>query len=619
MSEAAALEALKTIGKALGQMALYKVGHPAVAATIAAAHESLAAAVAASPAGELVVGVDRDKLILNGRMAGLLTLLPASVANLFNRFKLNSVTFRSGLTPDDIVALCELAASRGDSPAAADPKAFLSEKGAVHVVLNEAVYTKAGEKVPAPAPVPGAGDAGTGAGSADAAKVEEEIRSITDAIASGSLERTLMALVEKAVPDPILREKVLKQVLSLLEQDIARRVEEVTLPLKREKTVVENTQARTESVISNMVEGVVVVDEQGKILMMNPAAEQVYGATLAQAAGKPITEKTGEQFVVTMAQELKTPNDRKVSVDVKSQGVDDTKRTLRASSAVVKTEEGKVVGMVSSLPDVAKHKELQRMQRDFVAHVTHELRAPLSSIRAALEILQGLVSGKVDEEETRMLTTALKNSDRLAEMINGILDFSKLESGQMSVHPRPVEPTAIATEAVESLKPWAQKKRIDLSLSAPEGLPLIAADATRTVQVLVNLLSNAIKFTPAGGRITVKVAKRAEGNSGYVEFSVADTGPGIPKSEHQRVFEKFVQIAAGEQHVGGTGLGLSIAKALVHLQKGRMWLESDAGQGANFLFILPVHLAESVEASAIRTKTSAVDSRPFWKKLFGLK
>ena len=630
------LEALKAIGKALGQMALYKVGHPAVGATIAVAHENLTAALALSSNGELAVGIDHDKLILNARVVGNLSQLPASLANLFKRFKLTSLSFKAGLTSDELVSFCELAAMRADSPAAADPKGWLAGRSVVSIVFNEAVYLKAGDKGGAPGTGAGGASAGEGKGGGDgqagegagpgagagdggAAAAQAAIQGISDAIAAGSLERTMMALVEKAVPDPVLRKKVIDQVMKLLEQDIAKRVEEVTIPLKREKKTLENEAKRTDSVLGSMVEGVVVVDEQGKILMMNPAAEQIYGQTLAQSAGKPITDKPSEQFIVTMANELSTPADRDIAADVKLQGAADTQRTLRASSAVVKTEEGKVVGMVSALPDATKHKELQRMQRDFVAHVTHELRAPLSSIRAALEILQGQFASKIEEDETRMLNTALKNSDRLAEMINSILDFSKIESGQMEVFTKPADAGQIAKDAVDSLQPWAQKKRIDLSLNVPGGLPLVEADASRTVQVLVNLLSNAIKFTPAGGKIAVALSKRAEGNQGFVEYSVKDTGPGIPKAEQPKIFEKFVQIAAGETHVGGTGLGLSIAKALVHLQKGKMWIESEAGQGAAFLFTLPVHVAASAEATYVRTKAPPPAPPPWWKKLLGLK
>ncbi|MEK7233880.1 MAG: ATP-binding protein [Elusimicrobiota bacterium] len=623
------LEAMKAIGKALGQMALYKVGHPAVIATISIAQENLVEALALSPNGELAIGIDRDKLILNARVVGNLSQLPASFSNLFNRFKLTSLSFKTGITTDDLIAFCELAAMRGDSPTVADPKAYLAGRSVTSIIFNEAVYLMAGESDTGPGVGEGPGDGsggqgagegpvGAGAGDGGAA-AQAAIQGIVDAIAVGSIERTIMALVEKAVPDPLLRKKIIEQVMKLLETDIAKRVEEVTVPLKREKKTLQNEAKRTDSVLSNMVEGVVVVDDLGKILMMNPAAEHIYGQTLAQSAGKSITDKPSEQFIVTMASDLTSPADHDIGTEVNLQGAADTQKTLRASSAVVKTEEGKIVGMVSALPDATKHKELQRMQRDFVAHVTHELRAPLSSIRAALEILQGQFANKIEEDEARMLNSALKNSDRLTDMISSILDFSKIESGQMEVFTKPTDAAKIARDAVDSLQPWARKKRIELTLSASQGLPVVDADAARTVQVIVNLLSNSIKFTPVGGKITVNLAKRAEGNQGFVEYAVADTGPGIAKSEQGKIFEKFVQIAAGETHVGGTGLGLSIAKALVHLQKGKMWIDSDVGQGATFLFTLPVYVAASAEASVVRTKAPPPRAVPWWKKLLGLK
>jgi PAS domain S-box-containing protein len=597
------LEALKAIGKALGQMALYTVGHPAVAATIDAALQNLQIALALTPKGSLVVGIDHQKLIANGRVVGTTFQVPNSVLNLFNRFKLSSLTFRDGVDHADVAALCELAASRPDSPIASDPKGFLASREITRIAFNEAVYTKATKQGGEPSdPVDGLGD------------IDAQIGGIRDAISTGSIDRTILALVEKAVPDPVLREKVLARVTKLLEQDIERRVDEVVTPLKRDKKLVENEAVRTESVIQNMAEGVVVVDENGRILMMNPAAEEIYGEKLAEAAGKAITGKSSDQFIVTLASEISTPSDRDIVDDVKTQGADDTKRTLRASSALVKTEGGKVVGLVTSLPDATKHRELQKAQRDFIAHVTHELRAPLSSIRAALEILETDYRPKMEEEEARMLIAAIKNSDRLADMVNSILDFSKIESGQMTVHVREADPMQIAKEAVDSLLPWAQKKKVVLALAPAAGLSAVGADAPRTVQVLVNLLSNAIKFTPAGGRIDVRLSPRAEGTANYVEFCVADTGPGIPKAEQGRIFEKFVQIASGESHVGGTGLGLSIAKALVHLQKGKMWVDSDAGKGARFCFTLPIYAEAELDVPA---RTKGGSGVPWWKRLFG--
>ncbi|MDD5629348.1 MAG: ATP-binding protein, partial [Elusimicrobia bacterium] len=190
-------------------------------------------------------------------------------------------------------------------------------------------------------------------------------------------------------------------------------------------------------------------------------------------------------------------------------------------------------------------------------------------------------------------------------------------AGQMTVAQRQINPEKIAREAVESLTPWAAKKSLALSLSVTPGLPPVYADDKRTVQVIINLISNAIKFTPAGGSIKVALGQSREKGDRFLEFSVADTGSGIAKADQAKVFEKFQQIAGGEIKTPGTGLGLSIAKALVHLQGGEMWVDSDLGRGAVFAFTLPVYVPPREEA--LQRAPAAKDVRPWWKKLLSLK
>jgi PAS domain S-box-containing protein len=608
------LEALKALGKTLGQMTLYKIGHPAVAATLEIAEQQLSQALSQA-GGEIAFSIDQDKWLANGRVVAGVGQAPSVLQAFYTRFKIGSLTFKPGVTQAELAAFCELAGMRADNPQAADPRAFLAGKNVVNVAFDDTVYAKVSASTQQPVaatPPPAAAAAPGAAGVIDpqAAAAPEPVPEFK------TLDEALRLLVNRSVRDPGAQAMVLDKVMNLLAEDIQKRVEQVAKTLVEERNAAKNEATRTQNVVQNMMEGVVVVDNQGKILMMNPAAEEVYGASLADAAGKHLSAKAGEEHVLTLAAEIDTPKDREIKKDVSVTGIEDTVKTIKSAAAVVQNEEGKVVGVVASLPDVAKHKALQKMQRDFVAHITHELRAPLSSIRAALEILQGMAEGKQDDG-SRMLDTAIKNSDRLADMINSILDFSKLESGQMQVFPKQTDPEKIAREAVESLAPWASKKRLNLSLSVLPGLPTVSADQKRTVQVIINLLSNAIKFTPVGGSITVKVNPGSStGGEKSVEYAVTDTGPGIPKAEQKRVFEKFVQIAAGEMHAGGTGLGLSIAKALVHLQGGKMWLESDEGKGATFLFTLPVYVAPREAALAAPPPAPAL---PWWKKLLGLK
>jgi PAS domain S-box-containing protein len=567
-----AVEALKTLGKTIGQMALYKVGHPAVAAMLDEAQRQLAEAIAQA-GGELVLTIDDENVVVSGRVVAAAKDLPGGVSAVFTRFKLASLTFKPGVTHDDLASFCELASPRAGGAEIADPAKFLAERGVSNVALNEARYTK------------------TDHGSAELSAAAREAaggKPVEGILQARSVDRTIEALVERAVPDAAQRAAVLAKVMELVKQDIERRIAEVTSDLTREKKVLENDQQRTSSVLQNLVEGVVMVDDEGKILMMNAAAEQLYGATLAEVAGMPLTAKAGDDAVITMSADLTSPADRAISQEIKVAGSEDLRRAFKRSGAVVQNVEGKVVGMVTQLADVAKQKELDRMQRDFVAHVTHELRAPLSSIRAALEILQGEVMGKISEVEQRMIQTAIKNSDRLADLISTILDFSKIESGQMTVVPKKSDAEKIARDAVDSLAAWAAKKRLNLSLISAAQLPPVMADPSRTMQVLVNFMSNAIKFTPVGGTITVRAAPDGR----FVRFSVVDTGPGIAKKDHGRVFEKFVQTDSAIGHAGGTGLGLTIAKALIEMQGGKIGVDSELGRGATFWFLLPVYTGE---------------------------
>ncbi len=582
------LDAIQTLGKALGSLSLYKLGHPTVVAMIDIAHKQLTDAISQSPEGALALVVDQDKLIANGRIVGSLEQVPTSIGQTFERFKLASLTFRAGLETKELMAFLELASSRPDSADAAEPKAFMDARGVANLSLNEAVYVRGGEEA------------------------------VNQALEARSIDETLKALVGSAVTDPEKQKKVYDRVRELLESDIQKRIDEVTRPLIRERNTAVNQATRATAVVENMADGVIVVDDEGKILMMNPAAEEIYSTTLAQSAGQPLHAQAGEEHLVSLAASINTPADHPIPTDVTIQAVEDTRRTLKSAAAVVQNEAGQVVGMVHSLADVAKQKELSRIQRDFVAHMTHELRAPLSSIRAALDILQEEFTGRLKEEETRIFSSALMNSDRLEKLINSILDFAKLEAGEMRVYPKASEPHLLAQEGVEGLRPWAARRNIDLSLSVEPQLPLVLADGQRVVQVLVNLLSNAIKFTPKAGKVSVRVSRHADSAARFVVFAVTDSGPGVPVSERERIFEKFIQVASGETHVGGTGLGLSIAKALVHMQGGRLWLESEVGIGSTFLFTVPIYVPPAGEVLRAPEAAPGKPEVPWWKKLLGL-
>jgi signal transduction histidine kinase/DNA-binding response OmpR family regulator len=229
-------------------------------------------------------------------------------------------------------------------------------------------------------------------------------------------------------------------------------------------------------------------------------------------------------------------------------------------------------------------KSLDRMKSEFVAVVSHEIRTPLTSVKGAVELLADEHYFKNSDQQTKLLTIAHANAERLLVLINDILDFSKLESASlpMNVERQRLEP--VITQAIQNLRTQVEEHHIQLeSVISPE-LPDLMFDAVRITQVLTNLLSNAIKFSPPGGRIEVT----AEPRDGVVRIGVRDQGEGIAPADLPKLFRKFSQIdSSATRKAGGTGLGLVICKGLVEQHGGLITVESTPGQGSTFYFTLP--------------------------------
>jgi signal transduction histidine kinase len=195
------------------------------------------------------------------------------------------------------------------------------------------------------------------------------------------------------------------------------------------------------------------------------------------------------------------------------------------------------------------------------------------------------VAGPLTEKQIHYLTRVRSNTQHLASLINDLLDLAKIESGRIEVKSSRVSLGGLVYEVVESLRPVAAEKVIELEATIFEPSILVWADRDKINQVLTNLIGNAIKFTPAEGRVTVSASKNGNEN---VQVSIADTGPGIPPDEKQKIFDKFYQLAqVGEAKPKGTGLGLAICKALVELHGGTIWVESEPSVGSTFYFNLP--------------------------------
>lgn len=239
--------------------------------------------------------------------------------------------------------------------------------------------------------------------------------------------------------------------------------------------------------------------------------------------------------------------------------------------------------------------QASRYKSEFLANMSHELRTPLTSVLAFAELLLDGVAGELTVEQEEYLRDIYESGHQLLVLISDILDLSKIEAGKMELRPQWFEPGEIVFSLGSMLKPLVEKKDLNWRVILTQGLPQVWGDHNKVKQILLNLLSNAIKFTPAGGRIEVKIWTTPESEA-RIYFSVTDTGIGIKKEDHQIIFEQFRQVDGSiSREYSGTGLGLALVKYLVEMHGGGIGVDSEPGLGSTFAFWLPVRPREQVE------------------------
>ncbi|MCM8787786.1 MAG: cell wall metabolism sensor histidine kinase WalK [Candidatus Omnitrophica bacterium] len=415
------------------------------------------------------------------------------------------------------------------------------------------------------------------------------------------LEKIIKEEIENLKSSPRQAQDVSVKLLEIFNREIERKIDNVKKEItkkyeaelnmkskseeiaweKYKKVVSEKRQ--TEAVIHSIAEGLVVIDATGKVVMMNPAAEKLLGISKKDKLGKSILEDLKEEQLIALAKEVPDKEDKEIELVTTR---DETKRILRASTAVIENEEGKTVGMVSVLSDITKQKELDELKSKFVASVSHELRTPLIATEKSLSLLIEEVKNHLLPSQRELLEIASRNIKKLTVLVNDILDFLKLEAKKMELKKELVDIEKIIDATIETFCVWATTKKINLEKKISPDIPKINADPVRIEQVLNNLVSNSLKFTPNNGTITIE-AKYQEGKN-FIEISVQDTGIGIPKEELPKLFQKFYQVSSAASDVTGTGLGLTIAKDIIELHGGSIWAESQLQKGAKFIFTLPL-------------------------------
>ena len=245
---------------------------------------------------------------------------------------------------------------------------------------------------------------------------------------------------------------------------------------------------------------------------------------------------------------------------------------------------------------VERLQEADRVKSNFLATVSHELRTPLTSVIGYSEMLLEGIAGELNNEQREYVRTVMEKGDQLLQLITGILDISRMEAGEMRFEKHPFDLDEVVSIALSTVAPHARRKKLQLGCQLPGDLPDVLGDRDKVRQVLLNLMNNAVKFTPEGGRVEIAARvgrlhpEKPDPTEG-VEVAVSDTGIGVPPEHHKRIFDPFFQVDnTSTREFGGTGLGLNIVKRFIEGGGGSVWVESEHGKGATFLFTLPIAL-----------------------------
>ncbi len=329
------------------------------------------------------------------------------------------------------------------------------------------------------------------------------------------------------------------------------------------------------AVLNNMADGILIANEDGTVELINPAAERMFKTTAAEALGRTLVEVIRHHQLVDLWQRCKETGE----VQTASYEISLEKIFVQAGASPM--DSGLPGSVLLVLQDLTRIRRLESLRREFVSNVSHELRTPLASMKALTETLR---EGAIDDPPAaqRFLERMDIEIDSLTQMVEELLELSRIESGRVPLERRAVLPGDLVDKAVDRMILQAQRAGLTIKKNIAPDLPRVSVDYSRMVQVVVNLLHNAIKFTLPGGMITCGTRKYEQG----VVIFVSDTGVGIDPDSLPRIFERFYKVDKARSG-SGTGLGLSIARHLVEAHGGRIWAESELNKGTTVCFFLP--------------------------------
>ncbi len=367
-------------------------------------------------------------------------------------------------------------------------------------------------------------------------------------------------------------------------------VEEKNIKLKKAVEQAEQGKARDEVILESTGEGMIAVDQTGKVLIVNPVALKIFDITQEQANTKRIFDlyqlydEKGELLPTEKRPIAVTLATGQRVIQICQVANSNKKIVVQLTSAPIK-QNNALIGAIEVVRDVTKDKEVDRMKTEFISLASHQLRTPLSAIKWFSDMLVKGDAGELTAEQKELSQNISVSTERMIELVNGLLNISRIESGRIVIDPQPTNLKELVDGIVKELQVKSKERQQTLLVNAHDDLPVLNVDPKLIRQVFMNLLTNAIKYTPKGGEISVSISRKDD----QIISQVTDNGYGIPKSQQDKIFQKFFRADnILKVETDGTGLGLYLIKAIVDSSQGKIWFTSEEGKGTSFFFSLPI-------------------------------
>lgn len=353
---------------------------------------------------------------------------------------------------------------------------------------------------------------------------------------------------------------------------LRREVKRTTSSLEKKAKLSEAERARLEAVFANIQDGVIVLDDEQKILLLNESVREAFELGGQMLAGRPVLEVIPHPDLAMLLE--RSTNGKMINHEINL----DSGRVLNIQYMPIPK-----IGAAITMQDISYLKQLDRVKDDFVHTVSHDLRSPLTALLGYAELIDRI--GPLNDQQRDFLHRIQSSVQHITTLVNDLLDLGRLEAG-FDTRRESVQFGSVLKHTLETFDNQARARKIEISSRIAPDLPAVRANPIRIRQMLDNLVGNAVKYTQDGGRVAVN----ALGQDDQIILQVTDNGPGIPPGEQNRIFEKFFRASNVPDRVPGTGLGLAIVKSIVESYHGRIWVESALGRGTSFFVVLPSYV-----------------------------